>query len=736
MNGPSGTVTVTFLFTDVVGSTRRWEADPAEMRRALAAHDAVLRSAIESHAGSVFKHTGDGVAAAFPSAHDAVEAAVQAQRELALPVRMGIATGEAFEDNGDYFGPVVNRAARVMSAGHGGQILVASSTGMILNHTDLVDLGEHRLRDLSTLERLYQVRADGLQSVFPPLRTIDGVPGNLPVQTTSFVGREVELNEVIEFVREHRLVTLTGVGGVGKTRLAVQAAAQLVTEFPDGVWLVELAPLGDPSAVPDAVATALGITPQASAPVALSIAQALSGRKMLIVLDNCEHLLEPAAALIDAILHRTQAIHLLATSREGLRAHAEQLWPVPSLDIQHGSASSAVQLFIDRARAAHPAFDVDDPAELSTVEEICQRLDGIPLAIELAAARMVSMGAADIRDRLGDRFRLLTGSRHGLERHHTLRHAIAWSYDLLDTDERAVLDRCSVFADGFDLGAAGAVANAGLDDYTLLDVLDSLVRKSLVTVDRARRRVRYGMLETIRQFAEDQLTTEMALAETRARHAAWFANEVVARWGLWDGPHQREAVEWAEAEFANLRAAFWWALDNDLDGAAAIAAHAMPLAWTLQRFEPVGWAEEVLAQPKAVEVAFLPRLHLAACFCLYTGRIDDAVDHATRAVALEDDPRYTPFAVDWTRTWQAMAERSAGRLDRFERICRDAIRAPGGPHVWAMATLLYTLPEMGPGGAARARAIADYTLTVVRERSNAARSRFGAAWLQPCLRRR
>jgi predicted ATPase len=716
MNRPTGTVT--FLFTDIVGSTRRWEGDPAGMRDALAAHDAVLRSAIESHAGWLFKHTGDGAAAAFKSAHHAVEAAVQAQRHLALPVRMGIATGEAFEDGADYFGPVVNRAARVMAAGHGGQIVVASSTAMMLNDRDLVDLGEHRLRDLSAREHLYQVRADGLGSVFPPLRTVDAVPGNLSVQTTSFIGREIQLKEVIELVGDHRLVTLTGVGGVGKTRLAVQAAAHLVTEFPDGVWLVELASLSDQAAVPDAVATALGITPQAGDTVAVSIARALSGRHMLIVVDNCEHLLDAAAALIETILRRTQAVHILATSREGLRAEAEQLWPVPSLDVQAGAASPAVELFIDRARAVHPALAVDDAAETSSISDICQRLDGIPLAIELAAARMVSMSATDIRDRLGDRFRLLSGSRRGLERHHTLWHAIAWSYDLLDTNERAVLNRCAVFADGFDLDAACAVADGELDEYALLDVLDSLVRKSLVNVERTRRRVRYEMLETIREFAADQLTVEGAVVATRARHAAWFAAEVVARWQLWEGPRQREAVEWAESEFANLRAAFWWALDHDLEAAAAIAAHTMHLAWTLHRFEPVGWADEVLAQPRAAELAVLPRLYGAAGFCLYTGRIDDAVDHSTRAVALQDDPRYTPFSVEWTRTWQAMAERSAGRLDRFEQICRDAIRAPGGPPVWVMATLLYALPEMGPDGAARARAIADEALTLALERGN------------------
>ena len=289
---PSGTVT--FLFTDIEGSTRRWEADPEAMRAALVLHDEVLRSAIEAHGGWLFKHTGDGVCAAFGSARAAIDAAVEAQQTLGLPVRMGIATGEAERRGEDYFGPVLNRTARVMAAGHGGQILVAASTAAVVSGVDLVDRGEHRLRDLSGVEHLYQVRADGLRVEFAPLRTLDAVPGNLPVQTTSFVGREVAVKELAEQVRAHRLVTLTGVGGVGKTRLAIQVAAELTGEFPDGVWLVELAPVGDPAAVPDAVATALGVTPQAGLTVTDSIAQALSGRRLLMVLDNCEHVLDAA----------------------------------------------------------------------------------------------------------------------------------------------------------------------------------------------------------------------------------------------------------------------------------------------------------------------------------------------------------------------------------------------------------------------------------------------------------
>jgi predicted ATPase/class 3 adenylate cyclase len=504
MSAARPTGTVTFLFTDIEGSTRRWEAEPDALRIALAAHDGVLRSAIETRGGWLFKHTGDGVCAAFASARAAVDAAIDAQRALALPVRMGIATGEAELRGDDYFGPALNRAARIRDAGHGGQILVAASTASLVTGVDLLDLGERRLRDLSGAQRLFQVRADGLRTEFPPLKTLDGVPGNLRVQATSFVGREAEVAELMAAVQAHRLVTLTGVGGVGKTRLALQVAAELVPEFSDGVWLVELAPVGDPSAVPDAVATALGLVPQPGMAVTERVAEGLAGRRLLVVFDNCEHVLDAVADLVEAVLARSNTVKALATSREGLRLPAEHLWPVPSLGLREGVDSTAVTLFVERARAVVPGFELNGNGD--AVMEICRRLDGIPLAIELAAARMVSMSPADVRDRLGDRFRLLAGGRRGLERHQTLRHAVQWSYDLLDDAERTLLNRCSVFAGGFDLAAAVAVGGAGeLDDYAVLDLLDALVRKSLLTADRGERHTRYGMLETIRQFAEDQL---------------------------------------------------------------------------------------------------------------------------------------------------------------------------------------------------------------------------------------
>ena len=446
MNAPSGLVT--FLFTDIEGSTRRWETDADAMRAALADHDEVLRGTIAAQKGRLFKHTGDGVCAVFHSPRAAVDAAIAAQRALELPVRMGIATGEAELQGDDYFGPVLNRVARVMAAGHGGQILLDGATAALVSDVDLVNLGPKRLRDIAKPVDLHQVQAPGLRIEFPALKTLDTMPGNLRPPVTTIVGRESDVVEVRTILKAHRLVTLTGVGGVGKTRLAVEVATCSADEFSDGVFVIELATLGDPAAVPEAVAAVLGITQQPGMTIAESIAATLEGRTRLLVFDNCEHVLDAAADMVEAILARSATVKILATSREGLRVGEEQLWPVPSLDAH----SSAATLFVERASAVAPGLSLTEADD--AVIEICRRLDGIPLAIELAASRMQSMTVTELRDRLDDRFRLLVGSRRGLERHQTLRHAVQWSYDLLESEEQALLNRCSVFAGGFYLAAA------------------------------------------------------------------------------------------------------------------------------------------------------------------------------------------------------------------------------------------------------------------------------------------
>ena len=626
---PTGVVT--FLFTDIEGSTRRWEADVAAMRAALAEHDDVLRAAIEGHGGWLFKHTGDGMVAAFASPRSAVDAAVAAQRALQLPVRMGIATGEAELHGEDYFGPVLNRAARVMAAGHGGQVLLADTTAGLLSGVDLVSLGPRRLRDLSTPVEVFQVRADGLATEFPPLRSVDPSPGNLRAAATSLVGRASDVARVVASLRAHRLVTLTGVGGVGKTRLAIEVANQLADEFPDGVWLFELAAVNDPATVPDAVAAVLGITQQIGMSLTESVATALEGRVRLLMFDNCEHVLDAAADLIEAILAQSATVRILATSREPLGVADEQVGSVPSLEVDAGTDSAAVQLFAERARSLAQNFSMDTDAEAESVVEICRRLDGIPLAIELAASRMASMTPTEVRDRLDQRFQLLVGSRRGLERHQTLRHAVTWSYDLLDDPERALLERCSVFAGGFDLDGARAVSGPDYDadEFVILDLLDALVRKSLIVADRSTGRTRFSMLETIRQFAEEQLVASGRADDIRTAHSHHLGGKEANILAIWDGPRQREAFEWFAVELANLRAAFRWAADHgDLDTAAAIAIFGSLLGIETENFEPVSWAEEMIEPARSVDHCRLAALYLMAAMCYHAGRVEEAVHYA------------------------------------------------------------------------------------------------------------
>ena len=509
---PSGVVT--FLFTDVEGSTRRWEADAEGMRAALTAHDEVLRDAIEAHGGWLFKHTGDGVCAAFASPRSAVDAAITAQRKLELPVRMGIATGEAELRGSDYFGALLNRAARVMAAGHGGQILLAESTASLLSGVDLLDLGPRRLRDVPMPVHVFQVRADGLRTDFPPLRALDASPGNLRPAVTSFIGRASEAGEVQAAVKAHRLVTLTGVGGVGKTRLALEVAGRLVDEFPDGVWFFELAAVTDPVAVPDAVAAVLGITQRPGRSVAQSVAAALEGRVRLLVFDNCEHLLDAAADLIEAILAASATTKIVVTSREGLGIDDERLWPVPSLDVGAGVDSAAVALFVERAQDVSPRFTIGDDGEAAAVVEICRRLDGMPLAIELAASRMASMTAGEVRDRLDQRFRLLVGSGAVWN---AIRHCATPSLGRTTCRPDGKGAARSVFGVRRWIRPAKRLRVAGFpdspDDFATLDLLDALVRKSLLVAAQSAGRTRFSMLETIRQFAEEQLVARGEASE-------------------------------------------------------------------------------------------------------------------------------------------------------------------------------------------------------------------------------
>jgi predicted ATPase/class 3 adenylate cyclase len=575
---PSGTLT--FLFTDIEGSTRLWEERPDDMPLALALHDRMVREAVAVHGGHVFATGGDGFAAAFGRAADAVGAAVDAQQaigaepwpdDLQLRVRMGVHSGEVSERDGDYFGPAVNTAARLMSAAHGGQLLCSAATAALLDDAGLVDLGEHRLRDLQRPLRVFQV-GDG---AFPPLRSLDVLPGNLPVQLTTFIGREAELADVADALVVSRLVTLTGVGGVGKTRLALQVAAEVVPRFGDGAWLVELAAASDDDAVVHVIAAALGVTPRPGLSMGESVRDYLRGRQLLVVIDNCEHVLSTAARLVEDILRDCRGVRVLATSREGLAVRGEQLWPVRSLEVPNDetlASAASVRLFVDRARLVVPAFAPGGDG-LAAIGEICRRLDGIPLALELAASRVGSMSPQEIASLLGERFRLLGGGRRAaVERHQTLRAALEWSYELLSAEERAVFARLGVFSGGFDAAAAIEVAGDGtLDGWAVRDALASLVAKSLLSAaDSPSGATRYDLLETLRAFALEQLRRDSDPDVFRRRHAdhyAAFANE--AAWQR-RGPDEVAWARRARSELDNLRAAVSWALESPGDEQLAV----------------------------------------------------------------------------------------------------------------------------------------------------------------------
>jgi predicted ATPase len=502
---------------------------------------------------------------------------------------------------------------------------------------------------------------------------------------------------------------------VGKTRLALQVARRLVTEFPDGVWLVELAPVGDPVALPDVVATALGVTARPGLTVLDSVVEAVASRRMLVVLDNCEHVLDAAADLTAAILASATTVSVLATSREGLALRGEHLWPVASLDVDGEGRGSAVELFVERAQALRPAFSLADEMDRAAVAEICRRLDGIPLGIELAAARMVSMNPSEVRDRLSDRFRLLAGARRNAGRHQTLRHAVAWSYELLSVEERDVLDRCAVFAGGFDLAAAAELCGPA-NAYEMLDVLDSLVRKSLMTTIQLGGHTRYGLYETIRLFAEEHIDS-VALAGLRDRHAHYFADQVQQWWARWDGPDQRLALAWVEAELANLRAGFYWSADHgDLVTATKIAAHTAMFAISLQSYEPVGWAEELLEAATTADVAQLPRLYTAAAFCSQIGRPDTGLEYARRAVKLERDPRYDPLDPSWAEIVENFAHTNAGNVDMAIATLRELASRTGLERVLGLAVQAWALPSLGRSE--EARGLADEAVTAARQHGN------------------
>jgi predicted ATPase/class 3 adenylate cyclase len=550
---PLPTGTVTLLFTDIEGSTQRWEQQRAAMAEALRRHDALMRTAIETHGGRVFKTIGDQFCAAFSRASAAIAAATDAQRAIVsedwnavggLAVRMALHTGATDERDGDYFGPAVNRVARLLAVAHGGQVVVSGATADALRcampkHIELRDLGVHRLKDLAEPEHVWQLVAPALPDTFPALASLGSRPNNLPRLFTSFVGREQEVADIAALLKAPGFVTLVGAGGVGKTRCALAVAAIALDEFADGVWFVDLAPLPDPALVASAIAQALNLPLSPTREPLDIVLGYLKRKQLLLVLDNCEHVIEIARSVAAAILQNAPEVHLLATSREGLAIAGEEAYRLPSLavpaEVKSATASAvssygAVDLFADRAFSADKRFVLTDE-NAPDVSEICRRLDGIPLAIELAAARVKVLSPRQLAQKLDERFRVLTGGdRAALPRHQTMRALIDWSYDLLSEDEQTVFRKLSIFAGGCTIQTATTVCGDG-DELAMLERLSSLVEKSLLQAEPSDGGTRYAFLESTRQYARERLverSEETAVARAHASALLTLADEVEA----------------------------------------------------------------------------------------------------------------------------------------------------------------------------------------------------------------
>jgi len=645
---PTGTVTL--LLADVEGSTQLWQTAPEEMSEAIADLDRTLSELVSTHHGvrPIEQGEGDSFVIAFTRASDAIACALDLQRAPLAPIRLrvGVHTGEVqLRDAGNYVGPAINRTARLRELAHGGQTVLSGTTAdlvvdLLPDEAWLTDMGTHALRDLPRPERVVQLCHPDLHNEFPPLRAhaAAGVH-RLPTQITSFIGRADELNHVRQLLDANRIVTLTGSGGVGKTRLASQAAAAVADRYPHGVWYVDLAPITDPGLVAVVVARSLGLPDQPGRSAVDTLVRFIADRQLLVLLDNCEHLLDACAAVIDAALGACPAFTVLATSREPIAVTGEQVLRVPPLAIE----DQAVELFCDRARLALPEFTVtaDDAA---TVSEICRRLDGMPLALELAAARVRALTLTEIVDGLHDRFRLLTGgSRTAVRRQQTLRASVDWSHALLSEPERVLFRRLSVFPGGFDLDAAQAVAAGDqVHRYEVIDLLTLLVDKSLLTTENATGRTRFRLLETVRQYALEKLGESGEADVVRTRHRDHYAAIAVALNAPSVAGHERRLNQ-AQTEIDNLRAAFAWSRDTgDTEHELLLASSLQPLWRSGRRHqEGMAWLDTALADHAAHPVGIDPGLFARAL----AGRasldaivgITDRPDRAQQALAIARD---------------------------------------------------------------------------------------------------
>jgi predicted ATPase/class 3 adenylate cyclase len=715
---PIPTGTVTLLFTDIEGSTQRWEERPHAMGPALRRHDELVRAAIERHGGHVFKTVGDAFYAAFWRASDGIAAAIDAQRALeaedwsaigGLRVRMALHSGTTDEREGDYFGPAVNRVARLLAAAHGGQVVFSGATALLLRGlmpegAELCDLGEHRLADLAQRERIWQLVASGLAQTFPPLRSLQSMPNNLPRQLTSLVGRDEVLGEVERLIREHALVTLVGTGGVGKTRVALQAGADLLENSGDGVWFVELASTNDASLVASTIASTLGLREQPGRPVLETLLRYLKSKHLLLIVDNCEHLIEEVAKIANAILRGSPRVRFMATSREPLRIGGEHVYRMPSMAFPMQSdglaardalSYGAVALFAQRAAASDATFELSDETA-PIVADICRRLDGIALAIELAAARIRVLEPRQLAQKLDERFRVLTGgNRTAVPRQQTMRALIDWSYDLLAPNEQRLFRRLAIFVGGWTVETAGTVGADGqaaadaIESWEILDLLSSLVDKSLVHTEETEGGMRYRLLESMRQYGRERLAEAGEDAAVARLHAAAILALGEELYAIFETTPERAWLARSEPELENFRAALTWAFgpQGDVRLGQRLAAALRPV-WTRfaaaegQRWIRVARDLSSTKMPASVEAAL--DLTEAAIATALSQR-KTARERAERALALYgelDDP----LRVAQARHLLGRALVNLGDIEEGETMLAAALkeaRAVGLPRVIA-----------------------------------------------------
>ena len=702
---PRPTGTVTFLFTDIEGSTKLAREHPETWETLRSRHHQILHDAVESNNGIVFQIIGDAFCAAFYTAAEAIKAAIQAQRGLQaeawndciLRVRMGIHTGEAEAQGNDYHGYLtLSLVQRVMSAGHGGQVLLTGATEMLLRgqmpqESSLRDMGEHKFKDVPYPIRVFQLVTSGLHNEFPALRALDIIPNNLPTQLTSFIGREKEVADIKNLLGNTHLLTLIGPGGTGKTRLSLQAGTDLLHSYPHGVWLIELAPVSDPAAVPAAALSALDLPSEVHRPAIEMLSDFLREKEALLILDNCEHLVDACARMVDRLLHAAPKLRILASSREALGIAGEVSYRVPSLglpdikqlpSLDSLSQYEAVRLFIDRAQAAQPSFHVTNE-NAPAVAQICYRLDGIPLALELAAAKVRALSVDQIAKRLDDRFRLLTGgNRTALERHQTLRATLDWSYNLLPAPEQILFRRLSTFVNGWTLDAAESVCSDELiPREDVFDVLEKLVNKSLVLAQEWKDETRYSMLETMRQYAGEKLIESGESEKLHDRHLNYYLELAETAEPHLIRPEQIIWLDRLEADHDNLRQSLEWALGKESAEPALRLSAALGQFWDIQCdwMEGAQWLERALQKPFDPGIASEKRARVRALYqdSNVAQELDILERHkksAEEGLALAEsgmeqrEIAIARFSVAFANMWQSEAQKA---LELFEKSASD-----------------------------------------------------------------